>query len=458
MRIACEDSLTMPKFNASLPRIGSSTERLVMKKQKPISDDSKAKNSGCAKVGFGLFGLLFMFGGLAIFYFDGLKPYLQKQQAKNWPAAECKITKADTEEHRGDDSTSYTVNFKYTFQVDGQFYSGTRYSFADENGSRREVNRQKAAFPEGSTRECNYNPQDPNDCVLDRTNQDQGWASLTLPFIFVAFGALASYLAFFVMGADDEKSISGAIKSKKSRAKYGEAKEALGATLGSSKVVSDNSADQLDAQWNEPLKLKPEASRLGRAIGIGIFALLWNGLVSMFIYFATDGLQNFGWGQIGIGLFMVPFVIIGLLMIAGAIYSIAAIFNPTVEIALSCGAVPLGGTVDVAWQVEGRFERIKKLKIHVQASQYATYQRGTDTTTDIEVFEKLLVTESTEVTDIAFGSTTITIPADSMHTFKAKRNKIKWHVCVLGNIPWSPDVKEDYEFRVTPTKTESRSS
>ena len=58
----------------------------------------------------------------------------------------------------------------------------------------------------------------------------------------------------------------------------------------------------------------------------------------------------------------------------------------------------------------------------------------TDTTTDVEMFEKLLVVESTEMKDVVFGSTSVTIPADSMHTFDAKRNKVKWHVFVHGEI------------------------
>ena len=431
------------------------TNEREMKKQKPISDEAKAKSSGCGRVILALFGLVFVLVGVWAFYSDGLNPYLQKQQSANWPIAECKVVRADTEVHHNDDSTSYSVDFYYTFRVEGKTYSGNRYSFANEHGSRSEAKRQKRAFPAGSSRKCFYNPEDPSDCVLDRTNPDQGWLPIFGPFIFIVLGGAVTVGALFFGWAGNKKSVSGAIKSRSAKADGMLASGGTG-TLGGSKETLDHPADRLDAEWAGPLKLKPEASRGSRAFAVGFMALVWNSVV-VTIIIANDLLQNFS-AQIGFGLFMIPITFIGLLTIVLATYYIAALLNPSVEIALSRGAVPLGGTVDVAWQIEGRFERIKKLTIHVQASQFATYQRGTDTTTAVAVFEKMLVTESTDVSDIAFGSTAITIPAESMHTFDAKQNKIKWQVTVHGEIPWAPDIVENYDFRVTPIKTESRSS
>ena len=432
-----------------------------MSTQEPISDDSKTKNQGCTRAFVGLFGLVFLGVGLSAFIYDSVRPYLQKQQSINWPTAACEITHAKLEAHQSDDSTNYSVNFQYNYSVNGKAYIGQRYSFADENGSRKEAKRQQREFPKDSTRECFYNPDDPSDCVLDRTNQDQGWIAFFLPIPFIAVGG--GMLGFVLFGRwDNGKSISGSIASKRAKTRRSDGDgvmsgAALAVQRGGSKVAFDNPADQEDAEWSEPLKLKPSSSRMKKAIGIGVFALLWNGFWVCFL-FASDGLGNFGWGQLGFGLFLIPFLLVGLLLIAGTLYSLLAIFNPTVEIAFSSGAVPLGGQVDIAWQLEGRFERVKKLTIEVIASQHATYQRGTDTVTDEEVFEKLPIAEATDVTDIAFGSKTVTIPIDSMHTFDAKRNKIKWRVMVHGKIPWAPDIAEEFEFRVTPNQATTRSS
>ena len=436
-----------------------------MNKQEPISDDSRAKNSGCGRVAATLFGLMFVTIGSWGFYSNGLNPLLQKQRSANWPTVKCKILKAETERHQGEDSTRYSIDFSYTYKVNDQVYYGNRYSFADAKTRRKETKRQQEAFPVGSSRECFYNPQKPSECVLDRTNQDQAWFDFLGPLIFVVIGGVVMIVALFFGSPQDKESISGAIKAKSAKSDHFKNDtdaampeiNALTSPLGGSKVTLDHPADQRDAQWAGPLKLKPVESRWKQVAVLGAITLFWNGLVATFI-FGSDFVQNFGWAQIGVELFMLPFVLVGLLLVFGTIYWVIAVFNPTVEIALSRGAVPLGGTVDIAWQIKGRFERIKKLTIHVQALQQATNSRGSTTTTIKEVFEKLLVTESTDIADVAFGSTSVTIPADSMHTFHAQRNQIKWQVRVYGDISWSPDILEIYDFRVTPIKTESRSS
>ena len=128
-----------------------------------------------------------------------------------------------------------------------------------------------------------------------------------------------------------------------------------------------------------------------------------------------------------------------------------AVFNPKVEIALNTGAVSPGESVDVAWEVKGNARRFRSLKIEVRGRQTAIYQRGTDTLTENETFELIPIMESGQTDEMAFGSTVVTIPEGTMHTFDAKNNKIKWLVVVKGDIPWWPDVKETFEFRVKPT-------
>ena len=197
-----------------------------------------------------------------------------------------------------------------------------------------------------------------------------------------------------------------------------------------------------------PQKLKPEVTRLvSLLITIGV-AIFWNGLVSVFLYAVIYEME--GIARIFVGLFLTPFVLVGLVMIVACFHSFLAMFNPVVEIGLSSGAVPIGGEVDVAWQTTGLSSRIRKLTISIVGTQRATYRRGTDSVTDTEIFEKIVVTESTNPQEVQFGSSTIQIPDDSMHTFEAYRNEIVWTVEVRGDIPLWPDVQETFPFRVKP--------
>ena len=84
---------------------------------------------------------------------------------------------------------------------------------------------------------------------------------------------------------------------------------------------------------------------------IGI-ALFWNGIVSIFLWQAIMEPKG-GFFSIFMLLFMIPFVLIGVVLILGVARSFLSLFNPVIEIAMSTGAVERGNTVDVAWEIKG---------------------------------------------------------------------------------------------------------
>lgn len=419
-----------------------------MKGNQPLSERAKTNGTGCARFGLAGIGLLFALVGLGMLFYFAIIPAYKKQAAIDWPATECQINQAKLVEHPGEDSTSYSIDFRYTFSVDGRLYSGTRYSFVDGTGSRGMATAQQREFPAGSTGECFYNPVDPRECVLDRTNSNQSWVSVFVPVVFAVVGSAFFFVGLFGLGI---KPGGGSIRKPAAPAGSKMKPVPLNVNLtGGAANEYSLDADKLDAQWLPPRKLKPETTRLGMFIGLSIFSLFWNGILSVFFLVPDGPFQGGGFMAVGFLLFMIPFLLVGAGTIFGVAYYFLAMFNPRVEIAMSTGAVPLGGQFDVAWEVEGKIERIKKLTIEVEAIQLATYQRGTDTTTDTEVFELLPVAEIDDPVAIAFGSEGVTIPANSIHTFDAPRNKIKWKIVVRGEIPWAPDIHEEFEFRVSP--------
>ncbi len=208
--------------------------------------------------------------------------------------------------------------------------------------------------------------------------------------------------------------------------------------------------DQEDETWAVPQKLKPSQSRLITFLAVTGVCIFWNGLVSVFV-FKIFSLNAFDWSHVLFGLFLIPFVLVGVGLMLVVVYLFLGLFNPKVVIATSSGAVPMGGEVDIAWEVVGNAGRIKRLRISLHGEQYATYQRGTTTTTDKELFEVIPVFEATTPSDIEFGSATVRIPEATMHTFEAPRNKIVWSIVVSGDIPWWPDVNESFPIRVKPS-------
>ena len=150
------------------------------------------------------------------------------------------------------------------------------------------------------------------------------------------------------------------------------------------------------------------------------------------------------------GIFLIPFVVVGIGLIGAVILNFGALFNAKVELALTTGAVRRGDSVDVAWQLEGRTSSVRSLKIVIEGEESATYQRGTDTITATNVFCTIPIADVTDPEQIEFGSESVTIPGDTMHTFKANRNQVLWRIVLHGEVPFWPNIKETYQFRVKP--------
>jgi len=210
-------------------------------------------------------------------------------------------------------------------------------------------------------------------------------------------------------------------------------------------------ADLADKQFAVPQRLQPKHTRIARLLVMLFLAAFWNGIVSIFVYAAVfDAPFGNHWGQLGLSLFLIPFVLVGLALIGGCLHTLLSLFNPSVSVALSTGAPSLGGELDVAWEVSGGMRPLQRLSVVIVGQEWCRYVQGTDTKSDTSTFAVIEICTTNAQREILFGSRSITLPIDSMHSFDAPNNKIQWTVRVQGEIPWWPDVSEDFPFRVTP--------
>lgn len=193
-----------------------------------------------------------------------------------------------------------------------------------------------------------------------------------------------------------------------------------------------------------PRRLKPSMTRLGKFLGILFICVFWNGL-SWAGFFSTLNQKN--WFALA---FMVPFVAIGLFVLFAALNAFAQLFNPRVSIALANGAPAAGEAVDLAWETEGRVTRLRELRISIIGEEVVTYDRGTTTATERKIFQRIEIVRANSQEQLRFGSTTVELPENLIHSFDAPRNKIVWSIEVYGDIPWWPDIQETMEFAVRP--------
>jgi hypothetical protein len=215
-----------------------------------------------------------------------------------------------------------------------------------------------------------------------------------------------------------------------------------------SPVAITSSVDEMSG----PHVLKPAGSRLAGLIFFAVFTAIWNGVlwfgfVPGISFFRRGSTGVFDWIQM---LFLLPFLAIGLVLIGVVIYQWMSLFNPKTELTITPSTPALGGKLDLRWRLTGRTGVLRNLKIVLEAREEATYRRGTRTSTDRKVFFKLDAASASDMAEMTEGRASVTLPTDTMPTFKSDNNRIIWSLRVLGEIPRWPDLNEEFVIDVCP--------
>ena len=403
---------------------------------KPISEEEPV---GWTPVIAMLIGLLLLAVGLGLWWFFFVRPLQSFYQSQNWTETDCRIVWSEIKDQSDSDGSSFQAIIRYQYTVGLRELTGDRIGFlkATSSPKKSEVRRMVADYPTGSLARCFYDPQQPEQSVLERSFSHHIWFGL-LPLMLAVVGSVIYYCGYTAYASNQRKQLELSLLVQTPSS----TEQPLTAPMNRSQ------ADALDLKWDVPQKLKPASSKWFRAIPIGIFALFWNG-VTWTSLFSTWG-QGPNFFSLFISLFMIPFMLVGIFAVAALIHQLLSLLNPCVEIALSTGTAVVGGQFDIAWRTSVGVRRIRRMSINIEGTESATYQQGTDSKTDTQLFAVVPVLESMLPEQIKFGNAQIQIPADTMHTLEGAHNKILWHVRVRGEIPCWPDVDEQYPFRVKP--------
>ena len=373
-----------------------------------------------------LFFAVFLLAGLAATYAMLLRPAVRILAARSWREAPCVVLSSRVVGHSDSDGTTYSVDVLYSFSVDGRELKANRYSFMTGSTSGYDG---KAAivrrYPPGRRTVCYVNPNDPADAVLTREATPDMWFGL-LPLIFVAVGGGGM---FFVWRGARRKGGHPLTFKATRRSQAGN----LAAVPGST----------------GPVVLRSTGKRLGKFFGGVLVAAFWNGIVSVFLWQVIKSFQRHR-PEWFLTIFLIPFVVVGLVLLGVVGYCFLQLFAPGVKLRLSAAAVPLGGSADLEWEITGHASRIRKLRIWLEGREQATYRRGTTTSTDKSTFATLELASASLWSDIRHGRARLAIPADTMHSFKSDNNQIVWTLHVHGDIAFYPDVKDEFTITVLP--------
>ena len=407
---------------------------------------SPAKVKGCGVLFFGLFFVVGM--GLFVPFFGW--PAYQHWASGSWTELPCTIEKIGIEDHPSDDSTTYSIEVLYSYQLGGRTYKSDRYSFA--RGSDSNYTSKKRAvdeLPVGTRTTCWVNPNDPLDSVLVRSTGHL-WFGL-FPLVFVAVGGIgiaAILLGKFEKGVFRGVSRRGFAGQRTSEQRTSELvgagfQEISGGSFGENDGTSDLSTDSGE------LVLKASASPIAKFVGITLVALFWNGLISVFVWQVVKSYRE-GSPDGCLTLFLIPFVLVGLCLLVAVPHQFMALFNPKPTLILQPGKLSTGNTATLKWSFSGSVGRISLLKIRLVGLESARYSHGTNTTTVTEnFFEQDLITRQRGL-PLARGEVQLEIPAGTMHSFDGGHNEIRWKLELAGEISMWPDIAYEFPLQIEP--------
>ena len=363
--------------------------------------------------------------GLGLLCFWAIPKLLEHQEMKGWVETPAEVVWSRVTSNSDSDGTTYGVDIFYRYEFDGVELESNRGGLVSSTSSGRSGKQQVVNdHPAGAKIVCFVNPERPWEVVRKR---EMGWSGLFLlfPLLFCLVGLIGLWYPF-----------------------WGSKKEARLASGSQAAGHSANSSEKIRTSGGA-VELKPGGKRVKGLLGVMFFALFWNGIVSVFV------LQVYKAWRAGsvdwfLTLFMVPFVLVGVGSVLFAGYRFLGLFSPAPRLSLPSDSVGMGADLRVDWKVMKGAERFRHFAIYLVGTEQAEYRRGTDTKRETSVFYEEMLVETSQPRMIMQGSVSFRVPYDVVPTWEATNNKISWAIHVKGDLPFWPDVNDQYPVVILP--------
>lgn len=353
-----------------------------------------------------LFAAVFAGAGAVTIYRGAISPHLERRAAASWVAGRCTITEvAIAQDVDSDGDRQYAPRVAYRLEVGGQSVRGERISFGERawTNDLAKAKRGAARYHVGQTVDCFYDPDRPSRVVLSRT--------VPGGTMVAAFG-----LGFLLVG--------------------------LG--IAASELRERRQARRLAAHPAGP-EAPPLLTRLGEhgldhLLLRGGFAAAFSAPVPYLVADALDGPMH--------ALFALIFGAVGLGLQAWFWHRLLRAIGPRVDVRVD-GTPSLGETVMIAVDLAG-WMPIRTARLRLIGREEATHRVGTDTVTDTAVFFERQLAAVRSPRRAARMSGEVQVPHDTMPTWSAGSNRIRWVIAIDADIATWPDVTDEYELRIGP--------
>ncbi len=381
----------------------------------PVMTQGKSNK---ARVGL----VLLVLFGLALLHPLTIKPLLLTFQAQSWAATPCTILRGEVlSQNSRLGGIEYRVHIAYEYRVAGTLYQSDRYDFVGgtPGGYKRKV-AIVDAYRQMAHPVCYVNPKNPADAVLTR-----GFNPKLLIVFFPLLLILVGVGGAFGMLSDKRREVVSRSVLR----------------------LTDKGSIILEPSRWPPVQL----------VGTILIALVWNTIALAFAVVMFRGFRDAltDWYLV---VFLLPFSLLGLVIIASVVYQFLALSNPRPTLELSAPTVPLGGTAHLWWSVVGRIDRIQEFTVTLRGTEEVAYldsppPEGRKRARDSSTFYEAVLYRTSNPGDITAGSVAFTIPRETMYSFATLHSRIFWNLDIEGRIAKWPALKESFKITVIPAPT-----
>ncbi len=188
--------------------------------------------------------------------------------------------------------------------------------------------------------------------------------------------------------------------------------------------------------------------RLLLVLGLAVF---WNSILSVFLGVVIHHYLN-GQPSWFLSVFLVPFVLVGLLLLALALFALVSFFGGLLagSLRVEIAAHPLlpGSSAEVLIEQIGLCP-LRSVRVALKCVESATYSDGEGASTRTNAVYRSDVAGPEP--SLAGGlRTPVTVPPDAMHSFEAPHNKITWVLQVHGRLLGVLSYGREYPVIVRP--------
>ncbi len=380
--------------------------------------------------------LLFILVGSIITGFAFGRSILDTLRVQTWKPGNCVIRKSYTVRSRSDNNTVLHPVIVFSYEYEGKTYIGSRVHPLTASTTSWAYKKVQQYRP-GSRVRCYISRRRPPSAILER-NIDVRYLFMILPIGFIVLG-IAGYIW--------AKKRENRVKEEMSVDTYGEispqTRQVLEADDKELPWLKGVQPSELAYKQTNPATRDSRSGAWKNLFQTVIVSLIWNGILSVFIF---GGVAKETIARI----VLIPFVLVGAFLILLIFYYFMALFNPKIRLTVTPQAVNIGDTLTLRWEVKGKVNRIREMRVELIGTEFAEYMIGNDRQRISRDFMALTLVKMTEKPRMTRGEIHIPLPEQLMHSFSTGNNKVEWMVQIQCDISYWPDVSVKLPIIILP--------